>query len=65
MTEIPKIDKPKTIQGYPIVEGMEWGRAYIVTREQIGGPWATFKDGINLYVGFDKDNNVVGMWWIK
>ena len=65
MTELPSFDKPKTLQEYPIVDGMKWGRAYIVTREKMTGPWAHFKQGINLYVGFGEDNNVVGMWRIK
>jgi hypothetical protein len=65
MKQLPVISKPKTLQDYPAVEGMKWGRAYIVTREKMTGPWAHFKQGINLYVAFDKDNKILGMWRIE
>ena len=65
MNELPSFDKPKTLQEYPTVEGMKWGRAYIVTRGNMTGPWAHFKQGINLYVAFGEDNNVLGMWRIN
>ncbi len=61
MMEVIKI---KTDQDLPIVAGMEWGNCFRVGRGNLSCPLAWFAKGVNLYVGFDKDNNILGMWRI-
>lgn len=59
-----EIIKIKTGQDLPIVDGMAWGNCYAVGRQSLSCALAWFAKGVNLYVAFDKDNNILGMWRI-
>jgi len=63
--QLKTIDKPKTGQDLPIVEGQEWGNCFVIQRGQASPTYAWFKEGVNLYVAYDKNNKVIGMWQIK
>jgi hypothetical protein len=63
--ELPVIKKPKTTQDLPWAEGQKWGNCFVIKRGQSSCTYAHFKEGVNLYVGFDENDKVVGMWRIE